>query len=213
MSTLAIPVLRRAIESRDGDSLAGFYADDAVLRIIDHDNPPASPQEIKGRNAIASYYADVCGRTAMHRVNLGFAEGDRLAFIQTCTYPDGRRVFLSATLQLAGGKIARQVSVQASNSTFNIVRFRVKPGENGAFLDAYRTGVAAWPGLLRGVIIRTDERNYCLMGEWPDTPTLAEARGAMLATLDSIRDVLESLGGERVVSDTVSGSVVLNLKG
>ncbi len=113
MATLGIPALRQAIESRDGDSLAGFYADDAVLRIIDHDNPPASPHEIKGRDAIAAYYADVCGRTMTHRVNLGIAEGDKLAFTQTCTYPDGKRVFCSATLELVGGKIARQVSVQA----------------------------------------------------------------------------------------------------
>ena len=35
METLTIPALRRAIETRDGQTLAGFYADDAVLRIVD----------------------------------------------------------------------------------------------------------------------------------------------------------------------------------
>jgi hypothetical protein len=36
---VTVAALRRAIETRDGRTLAGFYADDAVLRIIDQDNP------------------------------------------------------------------------------------------------------------------------------------------------------------------------------
>jgi hypothetical protein len=39
-ATLTIPNIRRAIEGRDADSLVGFYADNAVMRIIDQDNPP-----------------------------------------------------------------------------------------------------------------------------------------------------------------------------
>ena len=113
METLSIPSLRRAIESRDGRTLAGFYADDATLRIIDQLNPPSKPQEIKGREAIAAYYDDVCGRTMTHRVDTGLLEGDRVAFTQTCTYPDGKRVFCAANMELVGGKIANQVSIQA----------------------------------------------------------------------------------------------------
>ena len=113
MEMFTVPALRRAIESRDGDTLAGFYRDDAVLRIIDQNNPPSTPQEIKGRDAIVAYYADVCGRTMTHRVEFGIADGDRVAFTQTCTYPDGLRVFCSATLELIGGQIARQTSIQA----------------------------------------------------------------------------------------------------
>jgi hypothetical protein len=48
-----------------------------------------------------------------HRVDTGLLDGDQLAFTQTCTYPDGKRVFCAATLSLAGGKIAQQVSIQA----------------------------------------------------------------------------------------------------
>ncbi len=113
MDALTIPALRRAIESRDGPALASFYTNDAVLRIIDQDNPPSRPLEIQGSDAIAAYYSDVCGRTMTHRVDAGIAEGDRLAFTQTCTYPDGKRVFCAATLELRQGKIARQVSIQA----------------------------------------------------------------------------------------------------
>ena len=113
MEKLTLPALRRAIETRDGQTLAGFYADDAVMRIVDQDNPPARPYEIKGREAIAAYFADVCGRTMTHRIDAGISEGDKLAFTQSCTYPDGKRVLCSAMLELAGGKFVRQVSVQA----------------------------------------------------------------------------------------------------
>ncbi|HET6306156.1 MAG TPA: nuclear transport factor 2 family protein [Rhodopila sp.] len=113
METLSVESLRRAIEGRDGRTLASFYAPDAVLRIIDAANPPSRPREIRGRDAIAAYYDDVCGRTMTHQVAFGVAEGDRLAFTQNCTYPDGKRVFCSAALDLEGGRIARQVAVQA----------------------------------------------------------------------------------------------------
>jgi hypothetical protein len=113
METLTVPSLRRAIETRDGQTLAGFYADDATLRIIDQQNPPSRPHEIKGRSAIAEYYDDVCGRTMTHRVDTGLLDGDRLAFTQTCTYPDGKRVFCAANLDLVGGKIVQQISIQA----------------------------------------------------------------------------------------------------
>lgn len=113
MSMITVPALRQAIEGRDGKTLAGFYADDAVLQIIDQENPPSKPLEIKGHDAIAAYFDDVCGRAMTHRVENGIAEGDRIAFTQACTYPDGNRVFCSAMLELAGGKITRQVSIQA----------------------------------------------------------------------------------------------------
>ena len=107
MEALTIPSLRQAIESRDGTTLAGFYLDDAVLRVIDQDNPPGAPQEITGRDAIAAYYADVCGRTMTHRVNFGIADGDRVAFTQTCTYPDGKRVFVAGVFVCASKSLAK----------------------------------------------------------------------------------------------------------
>ena len=97
-------------------------------------------------------------------------------------------------------------------STFNVVRFRLKPGHEDAFLDAHRGGKADWPGLRRGQIIKTGDRTYCLIGEWADTGTMARARDRMIATLDSFRETLEDLGGGHGVTDAVSGPVVLDLK-
>ena len=113
MEAITIPKLRQAIETRDGKTLAGFYTDDAVLQVIDQNNPPSSPLEIRGRSAISAYYDDVCGRTMTHRISSAVGDENQLAFMQTCTYPNGARVFFAAMLQLASGKIARQVSIQA----------------------------------------------------------------------------------------------------
>ena len=59
-----------------------------------------------------------------------------------------------------------------------------------------RTGASArdWPGLVRAHIIETGEGGYCIIAEWEDMASLAAAREAMIATLDSFRDTLEELG-------------------
>jgi hypothetical protein len=112
-SRISVADLKRAIEARDASTLSGFYADDAVLRIIDCDNPPSRPRELKGRGAIIAYFDDVCSRAMTHNVECGLADGNRLAFTQACAYPDGARVFCAAVLELAEGKIRRQTVVQA----------------------------------------------------------------------------------------------------
>jgi hypothetical protein len=110
---LNVANLKRAIEARDARTLSSFYADNAVVRIIDCDNPPSKPRELKGRGAIIAYYDDVCSRAMTHNVECGLADSDRLAFTQACDYPDGTRVFCAAMLELAGGKISKQTVVQA----------------------------------------------------------------------------------------------------
>ena len=97
-------------------------------------------------------------------------------------------------------------------ATFNVVRFRIKPGREAEFLDAHRQGKANWPGLARGHIIKTGERSYCLIGEWEDLAALKGARDQMIATLNSFRDTLEDFGGGLGVTDAVSGDVVLDLR-
>lgn len=97
-------------------------------------------------------------------------------------------------------------------TVFNAVRFRVKPGREQEFLDAHKKVEADWPGLKHANIIKTGERTFCIIAEWIDTDSLANARPNMIATLDSFRDTLEDLGGGLGVTDPVSGPVVLALK-
>jgi hypothetical protein len=90
-----------------------LYGEDAVVQVIDRDNPPSKPRNLEGRTAISAYFDDVCGRDMTHKIERGIAVGKRLAFTQSCAYPDGTRVFCSAMVDLKGGKIARQIVVQA----------------------------------------------------------------------------------------------------
>jgi ketosteroid isomerase-like protein len=105
--------IKRAIEGRDGRVLSSFYADDAIVRVIDRNNPPSRPREVKGKSAIATFWNDICSRAMTHEVAFSAAEGNRLAFSQACAYPDGAKVFCLAMLELKGGKIAHQTVVQA----------------------------------------------------------------------------------------------------
>lgn len=96
-------------------------------------------------------------------------------------------------------------------TAFNAVRFRVKKGQEQAFLDAHR-GAGEWPGLRHANIIRTGEQTYCIIAEWSDAGALAAARPAMIATLDKFRHTLDDLGGGLGLTDPVSGPVVMPLK-
>jgi hypothetical protein len=97
-------------------------------------------------------------------------------------------------------------------TAINVVRFRVKPGMDGTFLNAHRDAKAAWPGLARGLILDAGEQTYVLVGEWPDMAALADAGTRMIATLDTFRHALDDLGAGLGVTDAVSGKVVLLLK-
>jgi hypothetical protein len=93
---------------------------------------------------------------------------------------------------------------------YNVVRFKVKKGQDAAFLDAHSNGKAKWPGLEHGVIIKTGDDACCLIGTWSSEAAMVAARPAMIKTLDSFRSLLEDQGGGRV-TDAISGAVVLDL--
>jgi len=97
-------------------------------------------------------------------------------------------------------------------TAINVVRFRVKPGMDRVFLDAHRDGKAEWPGLVRGLIVKTGEGSYVLIGERPDTSAIGKARERMIGTLDTFRHALEDLGSGLGVTDAVSGETVLAIK-
>jgi ketosteroid isomerase-like protein len=105
--------LRRGTEGRDAALLAGLYAEDATLRVVDEAHPPGAPLELRGRPAIAAMLADVCARDMTHRIEQTVVGDGQLAFTEDCVYPDGVRVLCAAVVELRDGKIARQTNVQA----------------------------------------------------------------------------------------------------
>lgn len=96
-------------------------------------------------------------------------------------------------------------------TAFNVVRFRVKPGREQAFIDAHRRADAAFTGLRHGALVALGERRYCFIGEWETLDALAAARPQMIGILDTFRADLEDLGGGLGVTDPVSGEVVVDL--
>lgn len=109
----SLETMRSAIEGADARALAALYADNAVMRIIDRANPPSHPRLIDGKKAIAAFYEDICGRKMIHHVEDMLVDGDRLAFTETCEYPDGSRVYCAALAEFADGRISRQTTIQA----------------------------------------------------------------------------------------------------
>ena len=97
-------------------------------------------------------------------------------------------------------------------TAYNVVRFRVKPGREQASIDAHKQARPAFKGWRGGALIKTGERTFCIIGEWPSMQRLAGARAQMIGLLDSMRDLLEDLGGGLGVTDPVSGEVVVSLK-
>ena len=56
LTTISVADIKRTIEGRDAKALADFYGDNAVLRIIDRDNPPS--RSMSRVPVSASTYAD-----------------------------------------------------------------------------------------------------------------------------------------------------------
>jgi hypothetical protein len=108
-----LEALRRAQEEHDLKLMVDLYAEDAVLRRIDRNNPPSSLVELRGREQIAHYWRDIFERNMTHRLEDAAAGEDRVAFNVACEYADGTKVLAAENLEVRDGKIVREVIVQA----------------------------------------------------------------------------------------------------
>jgi len=94
-------------------------------------------------------------------------------------------------------------------TAFNVVRFRVKPGQDEAFVAAHRDlGIDGFSGARRFSLIKTGEGTYCIVGEWNSFDDIVGARPKMVGLLDTFRHLLEDLGAGIGVTDPVSGEAV-----
>jgi hypothetical protein len=96
-------------------------------------------------------------------------------------------------------------------TAFNVVRFRVKPGNEQRFVESHRTARPQFKGFLGGSLVRTGDQTFCMVGEWRNFQSIVNARPQMIALLDGLRGMLEDLGGGLGVSDPVSGRAVAKL--
>ena len=66
-----------------------------------------------------------------------------------------------------------------------------------------------YEGLLSQILIKTGENNYCGVGLWESENAVVEARPAMIASLGTVRHMLDEISPEMGVTDAVSGPVVV----
>jgi hypothetical protein len=101
--TLDFCDLRDAIERRDSETLIGFYAGDAHLRIVYTTLPNGPVFELGGRAQVGRYLRAVCEQEIFCLVEGGavFGEGT-VRFRETCFYPNGAPISVMTTLELAG---------------------------------------------------------------------------------------------------------------
>jgi hypothetical protein len=115
-STIDVEGLRKAFADRNAADLAAFYADDAVVELVDAQHTPSDPQRLEGREAIRAHLDDVFSRDMSHDLDIVAASPDALGYSLRCRYADGMRVVCAATAELRDGRIAREVGVQAWDS-------------------------------------------------------------------------------------------------
>lgn len=93
----------------------------------------------------------------------------------------------------------------------NIVHMRVKPGRESEFLAIHEAfDQNDMTGSRNFWVVKTGERDFCIVGEWQSITDMVNARSAMIANLDRIRPLLEDMGGGRGVTEPWSGEVVVH---
>jgi hypothetical protein len=80
-----------------------------------------------------------------------------------------------------------------------------------AFVARHRGAGPNMAGFRRGALVKIGDRAYCMIGEWRSMSDIVNARPTMIAMLDTMRDMLEDLGGGLGVTDPVSGEAVVEM--
>ena len=111
-TTFDIAALGRTVQERDAAGQLAFYADDAVIEIVDREHPPSSPLQYSGTEEIRDYLEGVSGRDMTHSVRHTLSDGDAASLWVDCEYPDGTRVRCAGAIEVRDGKIVHEDIVQ-----------------------------------------------------------------------------------------------------
>ena len=104
---------KRAFKAKDFEAWIAFYAEDAEWTEYRGHNPPRSPNVMRGRDAIAQFLEHVCAAPIAIRFEDEVVAGEGAAFRLWVTLADGRRIVEQVIIRTAGGRIIRQVDVEA----------------------------------------------------------------------------------------------------
>ena len=102
-----------AVEGRDVAHWLAFFDDDAEWIEYGPSSPPQRPRRLQGKTAIGAFLHRVASSGVTLQLSDPVVTRTRAAFALTCTLRDGRRGFEHVILHLAGGRIVRQVDVEA----------------------------------------------------------------------------------------------------
>lgn len=105
--------IKNALEQCNIDELMHYYTEDAQLTVIDQNHPPSQPLELKGRDAIRSFYDKVEAKEHNHKVDAEVYDDNHLAFTETCEFEDGAKVAMSSMCELRNGQIVKEKMIQA----------------------------------------------------------------------------------------------------
>jgi len=114
--------IRRALQSKDIDALAGLYADSAVLEEVSSLNPPAHPLVLEGREAILERFRNEILRDPVSgwarqlkavEIVDAIETDDALAFTEVRTYEAGDQAIAQHLARKRQGRIERDRVVVA----------------------------------------------------------------------------------------------------
>lgn len=104
---------KRAFVTQDVARWAGFFDSDAEWIEYKHSHPPRSPRRMAGKAQIEAFLSQVKASNIVLAIEDEVVGPTRAAFRVWCTLPNGKRIVEHVILHLAGGKITRQVDVEA----------------------------------------------------------------------------------------------------
>jgi len=112
-----VQTLRRANEEGDVDLVLSLYAALAEIRIVDHANPPGSPNVFRGTAQIAEYLRHLYRQGMTHHVGATLqdvvsGEG-RISFNMASKTKDGTKRLSAHSYEVHKGAIVYQTNVEA----------------------------------------------------------------------------------------------------
>lgn len=112
-TTFDIEAMREAHHANDPDRLTSFYAEDAVIHVVDATHPPSKPLELKGHEQIREFMADICSRDMTHEIEDAAVGLDTVSWTTACRYSTGERVLATDFAKVRDGQIIEDTIVQA----------------------------------------------------------------------------------------------------
>jgi SnoaL-like domain len=104
---------RDAVEAKDVGRWAAFFRDEAEWLEYRHADPPARPNRMVGRGEITAFLKQVAAWPIGLTIETIFRSGNDVAYRMWVDRPDGRRIIEHTMLELDGGRIRRQIDVEA----------------------------------------------------------------------------------------------------